>query len=80
MLSVGTGKTSPREHRRKVNEKTTDLIRRLGKDTSKSDLLLGVHRQLQTEVFCFVFPLIVGTNLTEASVIFSHLVCYVAFF
>nr|XP_004552430.2 1-phosphatidylinositol 4,5-bisphosphate phosphodiesterase delta-3-A isoform X1 [Maylandia zebra] len=30
MLSVGTGKTSPREHRRKVNEKTTDLIRRLG--------------------------------------------------
>lgn len=78
MLSVGTGKTSPREHRRKVNEKTTDLIRRLGKDTSKSDLLLGVHRQLQAEVFCF--SLIVGTNLTEASVIFSHLVCYVAFF
>lgn len=30
MLSVGTGKSSPREHRRKVNEKTTDLIRRLG--------------------------------------------------
>ncbi|XP_005468965.1 1-phosphatidylinositol 4,5-bisphosphate phosphodiesterase delta-3-A isoform X3 [Oreochromis niloticus] len=33
MLGVGTGKTpstSPREHRRKVNEKTTDLIRSLG--------------------------------------------------
>lgn len=71
MSGLGSAKkpsTSPTEHGRKVTARTTDHIRRLGKDTSGPELpLTGVHCQLQADVL-FSFGVTFDTNLTEASV------------